>query len=105
MITTLIIASLSCSGGYLFGAVWAATPLQRRLRSKCADLADAAEALKCRDIAIAAHMAHIGDQRRMLITKDQIIDDLEAQADRLGELADKWVPVRDKRGHFIKKVA
>lgn len=105
MLTTYIIAALCTSGGYLFGAVWASAPLQRRLRSLASDLADTAEALKCRDEALAAHMFHIGDQRRMLITKDQIIDDLESQADRLGDLADKWVPVRDKRGHFVKKNA
>lgn len=104
MLTT-IIASIACtSGGYLFGAIWAAAPLQRRLRSLHSDLADAAEALSCRDQALAAHMAYVGDQRRMLITKSQIIDDLEAEVDRLGDLRDKWVPVRNDRGHFLKKV-
>ncbi len=101
----LAIGACAFSGGYLWCAIIAVAPLNMRLRSKCSDLQDAADSIASRDAAIAAHMAHIGDQRRMLLTKEQIIDDLEAQADRLGELADKWVPRRGERGLFVKKVA
>jgi hypothetical protein len=101
----LAIGACAFSGGYLWCAVFAVGPLNMRLRSKCSDLQDAVDSIASRDAAIAAHMAHIGDQRRMILTKEQIIDDLEAQADRLGDLVDKWVPARKRDGRFVKKVA
>lgn len=91
MLTTILTVSLSFSAGYVFCAVWAVMPLNMRFRSKCSDLRDACDAL-------AAHMAHIGNQRQQILIKDALIADLKAKAD-------KWVPSRDKRGLFVKKAA
>lgn len=54
--------------------------------------------------AIGTFRMEIADADESIDEKNELIRTLDAEAEKYADIILKWVPARDARGHFVKKV-
>jgi hypothetical protein len=101
MLATIIaytaVASLSASVGYVFCTFTLVVDRNNLIGSLRHDLL-------CQSEVISSYKTELEDANDSISEKNELIRTLDAEAESYVETIIKWVPSRDARGHFVKKV-